>query len=209
MDRNSIRRGVGLGEATRRQIGYALATLLCVLTGPSMAIDPASDIDALQAPGWFFIDGETHSTVSALAWSGTRSYGQDEFRVFTIGFYPFAFTERQVESAAAGRYGPIDEQVRSDTQSVNYKSHVKIIILIGDDDQVLQVDLSAPGYFCTIAPFEEEIAAFFGDFRLEGNRLHLSSDAAYKCHTRSPDISNTAFAWRFNVDLPIFAFDDR
>lgn len=192
----------------RNRFSRALVILACLFAGPSIAIEVGQDFGGLQTEARFSADGNTHSTVSALAWRRVREYGGDEFRVYVIGFYPFPLSEQQFEAAKAGDYQPIEEQVTEDYYSADYSSSVKIIILVGEDDEVLQVDMSLPGYTCTIAPFEEEIEAFFQDFRLENDRLRLSSKGSIECLKGYTEPPHTLYEWKFDVDLPVYTLTD-
>jgi hypothetical protein len=67
------------------------------------------------------------------------------------------------------------------------------------------VDITLPGYFCTVTPFQDQVPDFLQAYRFEGGRLRLKSRGSHECFDRNPK----TFQWEIAVDLPVFEFGNR
>ena len=194
----------------RRYVAPMLSLLLWFLPGPVLALDTTQDTNfeqAFRTEARFMIAGKVHQTVSALAWIERHpAWGAAGYYWLRIGFYQFHLTKQQIREAKAGSYRRIREKVRADYRSVNYKSHVQVILNIDKDGRVSHVDMAVPGHTCVIAPFKPEAEKFLQDYVFEGGRLRLKSSGSFVCNFLDSDVM---FQWQFDVDLPVFKFSDR
>ena len=177
---------------------------------PTFAASEHEDVDpAFRTDTRFTIDGEVHTSVSALAWIEEHFYFGPGYHRLTVGFYPFQLTGQQTREAAAGNYQPIEEVVTADTLSANYKSHVQVVLNIYEGNKVGHVDISIPGNYCTVAPYPNEVEDFLQEYLFENGRLRLKSRGAYACFESTPDNPDRTYRWDFDVDLPVFEFETR
>lgn len=195
-----------------RYFGSTLCLLLWLFPGPVLALEATQNADfdrAFQTDARFMVGKEVHTTVSALAWIEEHPAFGAGYHRLTIGFYPFHLSKQQTGEAAAGNYQPIEDRVTADYYSVDYKSYVRVLLNIYEGNKVGHVDITLPGSFCTITPFQNGVEDFLQDYLFERGRLRLKSRGSYVCGTLFPDLPNKTYQWEFDIDLPVFEFSDQ
>ena len=198
--------------SARRIFAPILSLLLWFFPGPVLALDTLQSTNfdpAFRTDARFVVGDEVHNTASALAWIEEHPAWGAGFYWLTIGFYPFQLTKQQIEEAASGSYQPIEDKITADYSSVDYRSHVKIILNIDEDNKISKVDMTLPGYACTIAPTQLQVEKFLQGYVFEGGRLRLKSNGSFQCFSNVQDNPGKTFQWGFDVDLPVFEFSNR
>lgn len=187
----------------------ALAAIWLALGLAPAAADSPHGNPGFQSAAEFRVNDDVHQTVAALAWVEEHPQYGDEYRILRIGFYPFPLSEEQIRNAEAGNYQPIEDRVTADNQSADYKSHVRVILLIDEDNQVLQVNMSLPGYACTIMHEQPDLDRLMRGQRIEDDRLRLRSKGSFECSFIARSSPANTFHWNFDVDLPVFEISSR
>ena len=185
--------------------------LLWLDAGPASALDAAENTNAdpaFRTDARFAVGDEAHTTVSALAWIQERPAWGAGYYWLKVGFYPFELTKQQTGAAATGNYQPIEDKITEDYYSINYASYVRIILSVDEEKQVLQVDMSLPGYGCPIAHLQPDLEEFLQIYEFEGERLRLKSKGSFLCFADVPNIPDKTFQWDLDVDLPVFELID-
>ena len=83
-------------------------------------------------------------------------------------------------------------------------THGVIQLTVDKSYKVWQVDMSVPGYACTIAPFPKDVETFLQSYRFDGTNLQLTSKGSYVCGKAFANVPDQTLGWDIKVDLPVF-----
>lgn len=123
-----------------------------------------------------------------------------------IYFYSFPLTAEDVAGAKNGDVKSMERKWNKKASNpTDYNnSHGVIQLTVDKDRKVWQVDMSVPGYTCTIAPFPKDVEAFLQSYRFDGRSLKLASKGSYVCGTLVANVPKQTLGWDIKLDLPVF-----
>ena len=184
---------------------HILAVLVLCAAGPVLARPAAVDPNSFHTSAKFSEDGNALSLSTAVATIEPRP-GAPGYSWLRISFYSFPVAVDDIAGILKGQTISMDKKWSA--KSVNPRdynaSHAVIQLSVDQDFKVWQVDMSIPGYGCTIASFEEDVKKFLQDYRFDGKSLRLKSKGSYLCDLKSMGIPNPKFSWDVDLDTEVF-----
>jgi hypothetical protein len=128
------------------------------------------------------------------------------FSWLRVYFYSFPARAEDAADAALGSVASMDRRWQSKSSNPNGYNTSRAVLqaTIDKDHKISQVDLSVPGYSCTVASSEPELMSFASRFALEPTHLRLVAKGSYVCDMTSFGSGKHTFAWNVDVDSPVF-----
>ena len=65
------------------------------------------------------------------------------------------------------------------------------------------VNLSIPGYTCTIAISDRDLKAFLQHHHFDGKTLRLKTKGSYVCDMNSAGLGTPTFGWDVDLTIPV------
>lgn len=185
-----------------------VGSALCLLAGLAYAGSPKTPS---LSPGSFNVNAQlsvgdrTISLRSAVAILQARP-GAPGYSWLRIYFYSFPLTAEDISGARTGNVQSMERKWNKKAGNpVDYNSSHGVIQLGVDKNfKVWQVDMSVPGYACTIAPFPKDVEAFLQNYRFDGRNLKLKSKGSYVCGLKVMNVPKQTLGWDINLDIPVF-----
>ena len=187
-----------------RYLCFFTVLVLCaagpVLSGPA-SIDP----NGFHTNASFSVNDNARSLSTAVATIEPR-LGAPGYSWLRITFYSFPVTADDIAGILKGDTGSMDKKWKNKASNpTDYNNSRAVIQLSVDkDSKVWQVDMSVPGYACTIAPFETDVKAFLQDFQFAGKNLRLKSKGSYVCDMKFMGNPNQKFGWDIDLNTTVF-----
>ena len=183
------------------------ALIVVSLVGSGMAAGNLSSFDPsyFRTNAKFFVDNRMLSLSSAVATIEPRPNARGISWVRII-FYAFPPTAEDVASVAKGNIESLEKKwSRTSNNPREYNiSHAEIQLSVDEAFKVWQVDMSIPGYACTIAPYEPDVRNFLRDYQFDGKKLRLRSKGSYVCSMKLVGMPDQKFGWQIDVNMPVF-----
>ena|SRR5450432_2670979 len=144
------------------------------------------------------------SLSSAVAIIGAPS-GPMNYSWLAITFDSFPFTQQDIDAARKGNKAGLDRKADEIAQpSGTYNTRTATLKLAVDAGrQVNAVNLSIPGYACTIATEEPDLKNFLQEFHLDGKTLRLKSKGSYVCNMKSQGLGTPKFGLDIDLTTPV------
>lgn len=187
-----------------RYLSLFVALVLCaageVLSGP-LSIDPNS----FHTNANFSVNENAMSLSTAVATIVPRP-GAPGYSWLRIYFYSFPVAADDMAGVLKGDTGSMDKKwnrMASNPKDYN-NSRAVIQLSVDKDAKVWQVDMSIPGYTCTIAPFEQDVRNFLQEYRFDGKKLRLKSKGSYTCDMKFAGNANPKFGWDIDLNAAVF-----
>jgi hypothetical protein len=141
------------------------------------------------------VDRTVLALVSAVATVEPRAPG---YRWLRVHFYAYPLTAADATAAMKGNIDALERRWKdmAATPAQYNVSHAVLQLGIDKDAKVWQVDLSVPGYACTIAASDREANVVLQEYQFDGARLRLKSKGTHPCEK---------FGWDIDVSIPVFA----
>lgn len=176
------------------------AGLACA--GPAKT--PSLSPSAFNVSAKLFAGDRTISLGNGVAILQARR-GAPGYSWLRIYLYSFPLTAEDVASARNGSVEPMERKWNKKASNPDdyNNSHGVIQLTVDKDFKVWQVDMTVPGYGCTIAPFPKDVEAFLQSYRFDGRNLKLTSKGSYVCGT-AVNVPKQTLGWDINLDLPVF-----
>jgi hypothetical protein len=181
-------------------------TALVLCAAASVYSGPASvDPNSFHTNATFSVDNNTMSLSTAIATIEPR-LGAPGYSWLRIHFYSFPVGADDLAGVLKGDTGSMDRKwnQKAGIPKDYNSSHASIQLSVDKDSKVWQVDMSIPGYACTIAPFEPDVKNFLQDYRFDGKNLRLKSKGSYVCDMKFMGIPNQKFAWDIDLNTEVF-----
>jgi hypothetical protein len=187
-----------------RYLSFFIALVLCAAGGAHsgpVSIDPNS----FHTNANFSVNDNAMSLSTAVATIEPR-LGAPGYSWLRIYFYSFPVAADDMAGVQKGDTGSMDKkwnQKASNPKDYN-NSRAVIQLSVDKDAKVWQVDMSIPGYTCTIAPFEQDVKNFLQEYRFDGKRLRLKSKGSYTCDMKFMGKANPKFGWDIDLNATVF-----
>jgi hypothetical protein len=181
------------------------ALVLCLAT-PALSGPASVDPNSFHTNANFSVNNDAMSLSTAIATIGPR-LGAPGYSWLRISFYSFPVAADDIAGIMKGDTGSMDKkwnQKASNPKDYN-NSYAFLQLSVDKTSKVWQVDMSVPGYTCTIAPFEQDVKAFLQSYQYDGKNLKLKSKGSYVCDMKFMGTSNPKFSW--DIDLTTLVFE--
>ena len=153
----------------------------------------------------FAVDHVLMSLTTAIATiePSRMTPGHSWVRVY---FYSFPADAEDVAQATGGSVASMDRKWESKSSNPkDYNTSRAVLQLTVDKDyQIDQVDMSVPGYTCTVASTAKELKDFSTSYALDGKHLRLAAKGSFICDMTSIGSGQPTFRWNVDVDAPVF-----
>lgn len=175
--------------------------LLAGLAYPGPPVDPS----AFHVTAKLSVADRTFSLPTGVAILQARR-GAPGYSWLRIYFYSFPLDAEDIAGAARGSVESMEGkwQKKAGNPDIYNSSHGMIQLAVDKNRKVWQVDMSVPGYACTIASFPKDVEAFLQSYRFDGRNLKLTSKGSYACGKLFANVPDQTLGWDINVDLPVF-----
>lgn len=184
-----------------------LTIVVCLVFIATSSQSHAATTDPyVPAHAQFSVNGDAMPMASVFVTQEDRPLYGPKYQWVTLNFYAFSLTKENIASANQGDMQPITQRTYGGTEITNASfynhSNAKIILSIDSvNSQITQVDMSVPGYSCTVAWKPEDLKKFSQNFAYKKDGIKIKSKGSYSCELAGKP---TLFAWDFSVDTPIF-----
>lgn len=192
----------------RTSVSSAFGTTLLLLAGvacTASAGTPSLSPSSFNVNAKFSVGDRTISLRNGIAVLQARpaAPGYSWLRIY---FYSFPLTAEDISGARNGSVESMERRWNKKASHPNDYNNSHGVIQLGVDKnfKVWQVDLSVPGYACTIAPFPKDVEAFLQSYRFDGTNLKLRSKGSYVCGMKAMNVPKQTLGWDINLDLPVF-----
>ena len=158
---------------------------------------------AFNARAKFSIDGDVLLLSTGVATIEPRAQG---YRWLRVNFYSFPPTPADVAAAMKGDVASMDRRWTSKADNPRDYNHswAFLQLTVDKDRNVTQVDLSVPGYGCTIAASAGEAAKALPGYQFDGKRLTLKGKGSFICDMSFAKSPNRTYGWDLDVNIPVF-----
>jgi hypothetical protein len=187
-----------------RYLCFFTVLVLCaagrIHSGP-VSIDPNS----FHTNANFSVSENAMSLSTAVATIEPR-LGAPGYSWLRIYFYSFSVTADDLAGVQKGDTGSLDQKwnkMASNPKDYN-NSRAVIQLSVDKNAKVWQVDMSIPGYACTIAPFEQDVKNFLQEYQFDGKKLRLKSKGSYTCDMKFMGKANPKFSWDIDLNAAVF-----
>jgi hypothetical protein len=187
-----------------RYLSFFIAFVLCAAGGAHsgpVSIDPNS----FHTNSNFSVNDNAMSLSNAVATIEPR-LGAPGYSWLRIYFYSFPVVADDMAGILKGDTGSMDKkwnQKASNPKDYN-NSRAVIQLSVDKDSKVWQVDMSIPGYSCTIAPFDQDVKNFLQEYQFDGKKLRLKSKGSYTCDMKFMGKANPKFSWDIDLNTTVF-----
>jgi hypothetical protein len=182
----------------------ALVLLLAVAAG-QRASAQAALLPRFNTHAAFVVDRDSLSLITVIATIEPSRTASDHSWV-RVYFYAFPPDTIDAALATRGSVASMDRKWQStsvDPKEYN-RSRAVLQLTVDKDDEITQVDLSVPGYACTVASTPQELNAFVQRYAFDGKQLRLAAKGAYVCGSGKQTV-----AWSVDVDTPVASAEVR
>jgi hypothetical protein len=191
----------------RYAVRYLLFLIALVLSaGASVYSRPAAtDPNSFHTDAKFSVNDVAMSLSTAIATVEPRR-GAPGYSWLRTTFYSFPPAADDLAAVLKGDTSSMDSKWNkkaSNPKDYN-TSRAVIQFTVDQNSKVWQVDMSIPGYTCTIAPFETDVKAFLQDYQFDGKSLRLKSKGSYVCDMKFMGSPNSKFAWDIDLRTTVF-----
>lgn len=180
---------------------FLLGSLVCAGPTKAVSLNPSS----FKVAAKLSVGDRTISLRSGIAILQARpaAPGYSWLRIY---FYSFPLTAEDISGARNGNVESMERKWRKTAGNPSEYNNSHGVIQLGVDKnfKVWQVDMSVPGYSCTIAPFPKDVEAFLQSYRFDGGNLKLKSKGSYVCGLKVTNVPKQTLGWDLNVDIPVF-----
>lgn len=122
-----------------------------------------------------------------------------------VDFYSFAPTTADVAEIAKGNAKTMDHAIYSKANYPTYNTnHGGLLFTVDQDRHLAQVDMSVPGFACTIAPTTKTVETLYKHFTFDGKRIKLKNNGSFDCEMGVGHGETHHFAWDVDLDVPVF-----
>jgi hypothetical protein len=187
-----------------RYLSIFSALVLC-LAGPALSGPASVDPNSFHTQANFSVDNDAMSLTTAVATIEPR-LGAPGYSWVRIYFYSFPVAADDMAGVLNGDTGSMDKkwnQKASNPKDYN-NSRAVIQLSVDKDSKVWQVDMSIPGYTCTIAPFEQNVKNFLQEYQFDGKKLRLKSKGSYTCDMKFMGNANPKFGWDIDLNTTVY-----
>jgi hypothetical protein len=187
-----------------RHLWFLTAAVLCAagtaLSGPA-SVDPNS----FHTDAKFSVNDNTLSLSTAVATIEPR-LGAPGYSWLRIYFYSFPVAADDLAGVVKGDASSMDRKWNKKASNPKDYNTSRAVIQLSVDQssKVWQVDMSIPGYTCTIAPFEQDVKTFLQDYQFDGKNLRLKSKGSYVCDMKFMGSANPKFGWDVDLNATVF-----
>jgi hypothetical protein len=186
-----------------RYLMFFTALILCA--GASVYSRPGTiDSNSFHTDAKFSVNDVAMSLSTAIATIEPRR-GAPGYSWLRITFYSFPPAADDLAAVLKGDTNSMDtkwNKKASNPKDYN-TSRAVIQLSVDQSSKVWQVDMSIPGYGCTIAPFETDVKAFLQDYQFDGKKLRLKSKGSYVCDIKFMGSPNSKFAWDIDLNAAV------
>ena len=149
--------------------------------------------------------------VSAISAIEKHPLYSPEWSRLVIRFYPFELDGDDIKNITLDKLELIRKKryiyTEYNTELVNstiYNNYAELYLNIDRQFKVGQIDISVPGYSCTVAYTQKDIDDFLQEFKLDVDTVNLSSKGSAVCPR---NFKNISFSW--DIELNGLVFDLR
>jgi hypothetical protein len=192
----------------KTRVAFAMGSTLFLMAGlapagssKAAALSPSS----FHAKAKLSVGDRTLSLTNGVAILQPR-LGAPGYSWLRIYLYSFPFTAEDISGAKHGDVKSMERKWSKKASNPDDYNNSHGVIQLGVDKnhKVWQVDMSVPGYTCTIAPFPKDVEAFLQSYRFDGGNLKLTSKGSYVCGTVVSNVPKQTLGWDIKIDLPVF-----
>lgn len=186
------------------------ALLFCSLTACLLAARTPAPREPFTTIAKFSVDTTSLTLSSAVATIEPRR-GEPGYFWVRIHFYPFPLTASDIAAARKGDTRSLDKKsnINSYDPKIHDNSFAVIQLSLDKDSNVGQVDMSIPGHGCTIAAFPKDVQGFLQTFHYDTKTVRLKSKGSHTCDLTSVNAGKQVYAWDFDIDVPVFATEQK
>ena len=138
----------------------------------------------------FGVDGVTNTPSTIVATIEPRM-GAPGYSWLRVYFYP---------SLAAGERA---HAAKGQVESIRTAWDAVLGFTVDKTSTVWQVDLSLPGYTCTIADSDSSARKAFQEFLFDGRRVRLKGQGTFACVIGSSGAPRRTFEWEVDFETPV------
>jgi hypothetical protein len=138
----------------------------------------------------FSVNGVSQSPPTVVATIQPRA-GAPGYSWLRVYFYP-ALTGRERVNAGKG----LVESIRTAWTAV-------LQFTLDKTTTVWQIDLSLPGYTCTVAESDGDARQAFPEFRYDGRRVRVKGKGSHECVMPARAGAAQKFEWDVDVETPV------
>lgn len=192
----------------KTRLAFAVGSTLFLISSLALAGSPeapALSPSAFHVNAKLSVGDRTLSLPNGIAIRQARR-GAPGYSWLRVYFYSFPLTAEDVAGARNGDVKSMERKWRKKASNPDdyNKSHGVMQLGIDKNFKVWQVDISVPGYRCTVAPFPKDVDAFLQSYRFDGRNLKLTSKGSYVCGTLVANVPKQTLGWDINIDVPVF-----
>ncbi len=139
----------------------------------------------------------------AAARKGNREFIKSKWE----GLYPpVQYTDEELAAARTGDRSAVARKEKQVVARVRAQNEgVASLQLAVDSNRVIrEVNLTMPGYNCTIAFTESELKSFLQQYRFDGKTLRLKSKGSFVCDMKLAGSGSPKFGWDLDLTTSVF-----
>lgn len=184
---------------------WIFTPLVLCLAGPVLSGPVSIDPNSFHTQANFSVGNDAMSLTTAVATIEPR-LGAPGYSWVRIYFYSFPVAEDDMAGIVKGDTASMDKKWNSKASNPKDYNASRAVIQLSVDKSfiVWQVDMSIPGYTCTIAPFEPDVKNFLQTYQFDGKSLRLKSKGSYTCDMKFMGNANPKFGWDINLNTTVF-----
>ena len=175
---------------------WIFTPLVLCLAGPVLSGAVSIDPNSFHTHANFSVGTDAMSLTTAVATIEPR-LGAPGYSWVRIYFYSFPVAEDDMAGIVKGDTASMDKKWNSKASNPKDYNASRAVVQLSVDKSfiVWQVDMSIPGYTCTIAPFEPDVKNFLQTYQFDGKSLRLKSKGSYTCDMKFMGNANPKFGW--------------
>jgi hypothetical protein len=136
---------------------------------------------------------------------GDRKGIETRWEAANANFNPY--TDADLAAAKHGDRSAVDRKAKQVAAHVKAHNEGSATLQLAVDSSrvVRQVNLTMPGYGCTVAIRDQDLKNFLQEYQFDGKKLRLRSKGSFACDMKSTGGGTPKFSWDLDLNTPVFS----